>query len=332
MNVRHRAALLAAVSGIALSGVIAAAPAMAADTPASKPAAPAPAPATKPAEPAPATTKPARPAEPAPAAPAPAPAAKPAEPVPATTKPAPTTPAPTMVFMTRGTVAARDGAKLTVSGDSGKNLVTVTPDAVVTVDGVSANLAQLPIGAQVAVSGTITNGVRVATRVEATTARPFVVAGAVTAVDGAARTITVTPLPAGGTATSYAVGAKALITLDGRAVDLARVPVGAHLLVTGTVSGGVSTAQSVNALSRWDLKLSGTVTAVDAAHSTVTVTTGSPAAAVKLTVDPNASISVNGAKVALSGLPIGATVNLAGTDSTSGASVAGITASVGARK
>jgi hypothetical protein len=278
MRIRHRAALLAAVSGIALSGAIATAPAMAADKPA----------------------------------------------------PAPATTSPTMTFAMRGTVASLDGLKLAVAGDSGQNLVTVAPNAAVTVDGTSAKLSQLPIGAQVAVSGTVTGGVKVATRVEANTVRPFAAAGSVSAVDGTARTLTVTPLAVGGptVAKAYPVAAKALIILDGKPVDLAKLPVRAHILVAGTVTGGVFSAQSLTAVSRWDLKLSGTVTAVDAAHSTVTVSTGSPATAVKLNVDPNVGIQVNGVKASLATLPIGATVNLSGTETTAGTSISGIDAKV----
>ncbi|GAA2640151.1 hypothetical protein [Paractinoplanes durhamensis] len=139
-----------------------------------------------------------------------------------------------------------------------------------------------------------------------------------------------TPLLAasGTTPTVYPVAADASITLDGKKVTLAALPVRAHIAVLGTVTGGTCTAKSLTALSRWQLNLAGTVAAVDAAKATVTVNTGSPAAAVKLNVNPNATVQVNGAKVALSALPIGATVNLTGTDSTTGASVLGISAKV----
>src|ERR1700760_228663 len=132
MNLRHRAGLLAAVSGIALSGVIATAPALAADAP--------------------------------------------------TSTPAPAGSSPTVTFMTRGTVASLDGSKLSVTSDGGQKLVTVAQNAGITLNGAVAKLAQLPIGAQVSVSGSVTNGAMVATKVEANTARPFAAAGSVTAV------------------------------------------------------------------------------------------------------------------------------------------------------
>jgi hypothetical protein len=276
MPIRHRVALFAAASGIALSGAIAAAPAMAADSPSTTPA------------------------------------------------PAPSKTSPTMVFMTRGTVAALNGRKLTVAGDNGQNLVTVAPDATVTLNGATAKLAQLPIGAQIAVSGTVNGDAKVATRIEANTAVPFAVAGSVTAVDGTARTVTVLGLT--GVSKVYPVAAKAMITLDLKTADLAKLPVRAHILVAGTVTGGVYSAQSVTAVSRWDMKLSGIVAAVDATHGTVTVSTGTTAAPVKLNVDPAASIQVNGVKASLASLPIGATVNLSGSESTTGTSILGIQA------
>jgi hypothetical protein len=280
MPIRRPAALLAAVSGIALSGVLATAPALASDAP--------------------------------------------------TSSPTPAKTSPTAVFMTRGTVAGLDGLKLAVTGDSGRNVITVAPDAAVTVDGATAKLSQLPVGAQVTVSGTVNNNVKVATRVEASTVKPFAVAGAVASVDATGRTVTVTPLASAAT-TAYPVAVKAMITLDGKAVDLAKLPVRAHILLAGTVTGGVYSAQSLTAISRWDLKLSGTVSAVDAAHGTVTVNSGS-GAALKLNVDPKASIQVNGVKAGLATLPIGATVNLIGADSVAGATISGIDAKASVRK
>src|SRR6185312_2770808 len=107
----------------------------------------------------------------------------------------------------------------------------------------------------------------------------------------------------------FPVDAKAAISLDVKKVALSALPAKASILVTGTVTNGVYSAKTLTALSRWALNLSGTVSAVDAVAGTVTVNDAS-GAAVKLNVDPKASIKVNGAKVSLSDLPIGATVGL----------------------
>jgi hypothetical protein len=244
--------------------------------------------------------------------------------------------APTRTFTTQGTVSALNAAKatLTVAGLSGtSSTVTVAPTAAVTVDGATSKLAKLPIGANVKLSGTVSNGANVATRVDATVPRPFVSAGSVVAVDPAARTVTVKRLSLTGTGATEVlpVADRAAITLDARTVALSAVPAKAHILVTGTVTDGTYSAKTLTAVSRWSLNLSGTVSAVDAAAGTVTVTTGTPAAAVKLNVDPKATIKVNGVKVALSDLPIGATVALNGTETPVGASIAGIDAKVKTR-
>jgi hypothetical protein len=231
-------------------------------------------------------------------------------------------------FTANGTLAALNGLKLSLSGDKGTTAVTVDPKATVTLDGNTAKLLSLPIGAQVKLSGSTSGGVSVATRVDASSVRPFLAAGSVAGVDLEDKTVSVTPLLLGTdkTTKTYPVAANAKITLDGKPVALSALTARAHIVVLGTVSGTTYSAKSLTALSRWDLNLSGTVSAVDAAKGTVTVNANG--AAVKLNVNPNATIQLNGVKVSLAKLPIGATVNLSGTDSTSGSAVSGITAKV----
>lgn len=284
MRLRHRAAVITAVAGIALTGLATAGPAMAATSTAVKAAASAPA----------------------------------------------------STFNLAGTVAALNAAKgtVTVAGVSGSNTtVTVAPTATVAVDGNTAKLAKLPVGAQVKLSGNTTNGTTVATKVDATTAWPFAAAGTVVSVDATAGTVSVkrVSLDGKGATDVIPVAAKATITLDGRTVALSALPAKAPILVVGTVTTGTYSARSLTALSRWALNLSGTVAAVDAANGTVTVNTGSPATAVKLNVDPKVSVKVNGVNASLSKLPIGATVGLTGTETTVGATVSGIDAKVGTK-
>ncbi|MFI5938533.1 hypothetical protein [Actinoplanes sp. NPDC051494] len=287
MRLRHRAAVITAVAGIALTGVAVAGPAMAATSAPVKAAAS----------------------------------------------------APTRAFSAEGTVSGVSVPKgtVTVAGASGSSTtVAVAPNAVVSVDGDTAKLAKLPVGARVKLSGNVTDGVSVASRVDATSTWPFATIGSVAAVNASASTVTVKRISlSSSTATTtdvIPVAAKAAISLDGRTVALSALPTRAHLLVTGTVTNGTYAARSLTAVSRWDLSLSGTVSAVDAAAGTVTVTTGSPATAVKLNVDPKATIKVNGAKVSLSNLPIGATVGLTGTETTVGTSISGIDAKVASSK
>ncbi|GAA0549222.1 hypothetical protein GCM10010172_34100 [Paractinoplanes ferrugineus] len=288
MKIRHRAAVVAAVAGIAVTGAI---PALAG------------------------------PALAGPALAGPALATTGA----GTPKPAAGT---ATVFSADGTLAALSGLRLSLTGDNGRTAVTVDPKAAVTLDGNTAKLVALPLGARVKLSGNTTDGVSVATRVDASSVRPFVAAGSVSGVDLEDKTVSVTPLLGSDrTARSYPVAPAASITLDGRKVALSALPAGAHIVVLGSVIGcQVYSAKSLTALSRWDLKLSGTVSAVDAAKGVVTV--DADGAAVKLDVAPNATIKVNGARATLAGLPIGAAVNLTGTGSTRGSVVSGITAKV----
>lgn len=288
MRIRHRAAVLTAVSCIALTGFSAAGSAAMAATAAARPAA--------------------------------------------------STSATTKALSVQGTLSALNTAKstLTVAGDDGTTIaVNVDPKATIKIDGDTAKLAKLPVGARLKLTGTTANGVNVATGVEASTVLPFVSLGSVTSVDTAAATITVRQLSLSsrtGSAT-YPVADKAAITLDGRKVTLDKLPAKARVLITGTVTNGTAySARTLRALSRWELNLSGTVSAVDAANGTVTVTTGSPATDVKLAVDPKASVRVNGVKVSLDKLPIGATVALTGSETTTSASVTGIDAKVNSKR
>ena len=274
MRLRHHAAVITAVAGIALTGIATAAPAMAATN-------------------ASASVKAGTAARP---------------------------------FSLEGALTALNAAKstLTVNGSA----VSVAPTATVTVDGNTSKLAKLPIGANVKLSGNVTDGANVATKVEATTTLPFLSAGSVDAVDAAAMTITVKGLTP---ARVLPVAAKAAITLDGRTVALSALPVRSHILVTGTVTGGVYSAKSLTAVSRWALNLNGTVSAVDAVAGTVTVNSGT-GTAVKLNVDPKATIKVNGVKVSLADLPIGATVALSGSETPVAANILGIDAKANVKR
>jgi hypothetical protein len=236
-------------------------------------------------------------------------------------------------FTTEGTLAALDAVagKLTVAAENGggATTVTVSPKASVNVDKSTAKLSALPIGARVKVSGTVGDGANLATSVDATTSWPLVSAGTVKAVDAAARTVTVGHVLTADEVVTVADGAK--ITLDGRTVALAALPVKARIALTGTVTTGKRTAKTLIALSRWQLNLTGTVSAVDAAAGTITVKSGD-GATLDLAVNPDATIKVNGAKVSLKNLPVGATVTLTGTDSSAGATVAGIDAKAAPKK
>jgi hypothetical protein len=281
MRLRHRAAVITAVAGIALTGLSVAGPAFAA-------------------------------------------AAAPGSSVSAS--------APAKALSLSGTISAVNASKslLTVTSGDGANVtVNVDPKASVTLDGNTAALAKLPVGGVVKLNGTVSNGANVATSVSATTVLPFVSVGTVAAVDAGAQTVSVKrlSLDGKGTTVTYPVAAKAAISLDGRSVALSAVPARAYVLVTGTVTGGTTYAvKSLTAMSRWALNLNGTVNAVDAAAETVTVNSSNTA--VKLNVDPKATIQLNGAKVALGSLPVGANVALTGTDSTVGATVSGINATL----
>ncbi|WP_045745101.1 hypothetical protein [Actinoplanes rectilineatus] len=287
MQIRHRAAVVTAVAGIALTGIATATPALAATAGSSVQAG---------------------------------------------------SGSNVKTFTTEGTVSGVDATKgtVTVTDATGKStVVSVSPKALVTVDGKLTVVAKLPLGAGITLSGNVTDGgISLATKVSAASVLPFATAGSVVSADDAKRTVTVKRLSlttAGGFATDVIpVADKALITLDGKVTGLGKLTSGATVVVTGVTTNGVSSAKTLTALSRWDLNLSGAVTAVDVKSGTITVSTGPSAKPLTLKVDPKATVTINGKSVSLADLPVGASVKLSGSETTVGTSVLGITANVAA--
>jgi hypothetical protein len=134
------------------------------------------------------------------------------------------------------------GATITLDAD---DPIAVDPAATVVVDGVAATLADVPAGARVRVWGTATNGARVATAVNAVTSWRVRVYGKLTVVDADAAAVTV---QTGRTTTeTFAVDPAAKVRVNGIATTLATLPVGALVTVTGTeYADGTVTASAVD--------------------------------------------------------------------------------------
>jgi hypothetical protein len=161
------------------------------------------------------------------------------------------TAASTWFFETSGTLDAldADAATVTVSHTSGNGTtrtttVPVDGAAVITLDGAAVTLADLPAGARIEVTGTVTNGVPAATGLTAVSSWRFTLSGTVVAADGVLSTLTVRR--SAGT-TTVTVDAAATVRLNRVAVALGALPTGATVKVTGTGSVAGTTVTTVEA-------------------------------------------------------------------------------------
>ncbi|SDY38092.1 hypothetical protein SAMN05444365_10272 [Micromonospora pattaloongensis] len=149
-------------------------------------------------------------------------------------------------FGVDGTVAAVDPDASTITVNRGSSTVTVPVDgaAVVTIDHAASTLSAVQTGGRVRVSGTVTNGIQNATRIDVTTRWSFGVDGTVAAVDPDASTITVN---CGGRNVVVPVDSAARVTLNRATTTLSALPTGARVTVRGTVTNGVQNATRVEA-------------------------------------------------------------------------------------
>ncbi|MFI5494532.1 hypothetical protein [Actinoplanes sp. NPDC051859] len=170
-------------------------------------------------------------------------------------------------------------------------------------------------------------------------ASEFRAGGTVTAVDSAAATITLSHPGANGAAEeeTIAVAADATVTVDEDDAALGDVPVGARVRLSGTVTVDeededaeeVRTADLVEAVTSWDLRLGGTVSAVDSAASTLTLVPpaarkGAKAATAKpvtVTVGSGAKVTLDRKTATLADVVVGATVQVSGTEGITGQTV-----------
>jgi hypothetical protein len=217
----------------------------------------------------------------------------------------------TRPFVLPGTVAAvdPDAGTLGVTSGSSTRTLSVGATARVTVDGASAALADVPVGARVVVAGTTSSDATTVSRVAAITTWTFRLQGLVDAADADAGTLTV--LTDGQEYVSVPVDPAATVTVDGAAATLADLPAGARVRLGGTVTDGVADATAVSAVTHWTFSTEGTLDSVDTDDTTVTVSGRD--GSVTVPVDPAAVIRQNGQTVALSALTAGSRVRVAGT-------------------
>ncbi|WP_449063350.1 hypothetical protein [Planomonospora algeriensis] len=229
-------------------------------------------------------------------------------------------PVKSVTFRTDGVVAAVDAAAATLAvtvpaagGTTARAGLTVAATAAVTVDGVAATLAEVPVGSRIKVTGTGISGTRTATKLVVTTTWAFRQEGVVASVDADAGTVAVTA--ANGAENAIPVAEDAVVLIDGVAATVAEVPAGARIKVTGTVTNSVGSATALTVTTTWAFRQEGVVASVDADAGTVTVThlLRGRLAQTTIPVADGAVITLNRAASALAALPAGAQVQVSGT-------------------
>jgi hypothetical protein len=154
-------------------------------------------------------------------------------------------------FWAGGTVTAVDASAGTVTitrlrKDDTAETISVAGDAAITIDKLSGTLAGLPVGARALITGTVgpgSTGVRTVTRIDAATSWPLRLDGAVVSVgDG-----TLTLNERDKTTITVSVAGGVQVTLDGRASSPAALPVGTRVWVEGTATATGRTVTKVAA-------------------------------------------------------------------------------------
>ncbi|MFC4059176.1 hypothetical protein ACFOWE_12765 [Planomonospora corallina] len=221
------------------------------------------------------------------------------------------------VFRIGGTVAAVDATASTVAvavpvaaGTTTTNVLPVAATAAVTVDGATATLADVPDGARIAITGTSVRGARTATKLAVTTTWSFRQDGTVVAVDAEASALTVRA--SNGVESAVPVAVDAAVVIDGVATALADVPAGARITVTGTVTNSVASAAKLVVTTTWSFRRDGTVVAVDAEASTLTIRAVNGVRST-VPVAADAAVTLNRTSSTLADVPAGAQAQITGT-------------------
>jgi small nuclear ribonucleoprotein (snRNP)-like protein len=147
--------------------------------------------------------------------------------------------------------------------------------------------------------------------------------GSLVSVDATANTITLSdPWNFSGSSsnpTTYTLGTAATITADGAASTLGALAVGDEIVLTLSST----TPTTVTAIKATGKSLDGSVTAVDTTAGTITLTPDDGSASTTVTIPSAATITVNGATGALTGVTTGSQVHIqySATDNTTIASV-----------
>ncbi|GAA2490601.1 hypothetical protein Ahu01nite_030130 [Winogradskya humida] len=135
------------------------------------------------------------------------------------------------------------------------------------------------------------------------------------------------------------IGSGATVTVDGKAATLADVPVGARVRFgSGSSDSETKTITTVTAVTSWDFRLGGTISAIDAATGTLTVTrpargrsddtsTSSTDSGTAVVVGSEATVTVDGKAATFADLTTGLFVQVSGTQNASGQTVTRVTAS-----
>jgi hypothetical protein len=227
-----------------------------------------------------------------------------------------------------GTVSAINGTSLTVTSNANSNggmATTYTVDAsnaTVTKSGQSSSVANIAVGDNVMIQGTISG-----TNVTATAIRDGVgagqgpaVIGTVTAISGDSLTVQSTATGQNSTQTTYTVDAtNATVTKAGASSTVSAIAVGDTIAVQGTVSGTNVTATAIRdgvsgQMFNGQNGVFGTVASISGDTITVTGRTPQNGTATTYTVDAtNATVTKAGASSTVSNIAVGDTIMVQGT-------------------
>ncbi|MEV6349280.1 hypothetical protein [Actinoplanes sp. NPDC051851] len=208
----------------------------------------------------------------------------------------------TVVSVAAGTITLRQSDGTTVT-------VTVGAGATITVDGAEVALAEIPAGARLRAVGTESRRGFVASQVEAATTWVASYSGAVSAVDAHSVTL--------GGGVTVGVSPAASVTVDGAMGTWTSLTPGSQVTLAGLeTASGVRTAGTVTAVSAWDLRVTGTLSAVDPDLRTLTAETTTGPVTVEVAAD--AEITLDGAPIGLPLLPLDTILWLSGTEGAAG--------------
>ena len=199
--------------------------------------------------------------------------------------------------------------------------MTIPSTATITVDGAAGTLAGIATGSQIHIQYSAIDNTMVVTVTDVSMPtgpdggdggdhhHNDSSYGTLVSVDTTANTIILSSNGWGSataTQTTYTLGAGATITADGATATLGGLAVGDQI----ALSLSSTTPATVTSIKATGKSLDGQVTAVDTTANTITLTPDDGSASTTVTIPAGATITVNGASGALSGITAGAQVHI----------------------
>ncbi|HZK80352.1 MAG TPA: hypothetical protein VFC46_04775, partial [Humisphaera sp.] len=186
-------------------------------------------------------------------------------------------------------------------------IYTLDPMATIALNGASSTLGALPIGADIGL--TLNLAGTAVLSVKAETPEPQDVYGSLVSVDTVNNTITIQSEHSQ-TPTTYTLAPMATITLNGAADTFGALPIGASIHLT--VTPNTTTALTVNAQTQpaQGQHANGALVSVNTVNNTIAIQTEHSQMPTTYTLDPMATITLNGVASTLGALPIGINIQL----------------------